>query len=634
MTFTPQWINPNVDYAGSNATTKPIGSLTLYKTFTGAYNIYPYACLINYDNLTSDNILYFGTTNNVTALKLNIPSTMSPVTLWTSAGGSGVIAITSDGKYLAAYSKIILSDSGTTTDATQPIGIALPYFDQNDNLLDVYPTSGIYNGHVYLRKYKLDKTTGILTLLATTVLVTYGYSGHEEWGTVSYCYLDTGNNLKSDITGTYRELFICGYYTAVWSGGGFSFWGIKVFKDYTNNSIASLPEVHSFADADSNHYTGMIHFPDPGGYTDILFVSTADKLIAYQWNGAISILFTVSVGTGSNGTGAALVHNAITPSEPFLYFRNGKTIKKFRFSYNTGFNLMATSVLLPDTAGYILLTNEGVLCTSTTGSGSNIHLLDPDLNFISSTLTPGGTLPQARPSIGSQTYFCSSVQSSGKMYIYGSYNAPTTTTTTTTPSPTTTTTTSTGTGTTTTTTTLVPPTTTTTTTTPPPLAIVETSQFELVNGQFVSVQTSNASDSSTTQNSLLSQALTFGTIAPNETSKTIVVALNIPHAKAITNIKIGLISSGGITFANNIFGITSSVELRDDITPDSYFQGVNANNVVDNKQTDPAIYPYNISIRNKDNHTSEYVYLNIKLPNNQIIGEGVLKLKWFFDYSE
>jgi hypothetical protein len=627
MTFTPQWINPNVDYAGSNATTKPIGNLTLYRTFSAGYNISSYACLINQDNLTSDDILYFATSNNITAARLNTPSSTLPSALWTSLGGSGTIAITSDGDYLASSSKIIRSDLGTTTDNTQPIGSSLPYFDQSDNLLDVYPTSGTSNGYVYLRKYKLDKTTGILTLLASPWLVKYGYSGIFEWGTVSYCYLDTSSNLKSDITGTYRELFICGYFTAAAVGYTFTFWGIKAFKDYTSNSIASLPEINSYTDPDSNPYTGMIYFPDPGGYTDVLFVSTQDKLIAYKWDtGVISKIFSVSIGTGSNGTGAALAHNGTTPNEPFLYFRNGKTIKLFYFSYFDGFHEMASSILLPNTPGHILLTNSGILCTSYTGSGSNIHLLDLNLNFISGTLTPGGTLLNTRPSIGSKTYFCLNAESSGSMYIYGNYGNPTTTTTTTTPSPTTTTTTSTGTGTTTTTTTLIPPTTTTTTTTRPPLAIVETSQFELVNGQFVSVQTSNASDSSTTQNSLLSQSLTFGTIAPNATSKTIVVALNIPYAKAITNIKIGLVSSGGITFANNIFGITSSVELRDDITPDGYFQGVNANKV----STDS----YNIDIRNKDNHTSEYVYLNVKLPNDQIIGEGMIGLKWFFDYSE
>jgi hypothetical protein len=168
--------------------------------------------------------------------------------------------------------------------------------------------------------------------------------------------------------------------------------------------------------------------------------------------------------------------------------------------------------------------------------------------------------------------------------------------------------------------------TTTTTTLPPPLAIVQTTEFGIVNDKLVPIQTSNASDSSTTQNSLLAQSLSFGTIAPNQTSKTIIIQLNVPYVKAITNIKIGLVATGGVEFANNLFGVTSSIELRDDITPDNHFQGVNTNR-------DPASL-YNIGVPNKDNYTSEYVYLNVQLPIDQVIGEGICRFKWFFDFAE
>lgn len=168
--------------------------------------------------------------------------------------------------------------------------------------------------------------------------------------------------------------------------------------------------------------------------------------------------------------------------------------------------------------------------------------------------------------------------------------------------------------------------TTTTTTLPPPLAIVQTTEFGMVSGKLVPIQTSNASDSPTTQNSLLAQSLSFGTIAPNEISKTIVVQLNVPYVKTITNIKIGLVATGGIEFANNLFGIISSVELRDDITPDNNFQGVNTDR-------DP-LSLYNVNIPNKDNNTSEYVYLNVQLPKDQVIGSGICRFKWFFDFAE
>jgi hypothetical protein len=257
---------------------------------------------------------------------------------------------------------------------------------------------------------------------------------------------------------------------------------------------------------------------------------------------------------------------------------------------------------------------------------SNVHIFSSDdFELLTSFRLSNGGAISLSPSIGNGDLFYAVSETATLSYIYAyglnitptiTTTTPTTTTITTTP---TTTTTTTGTGTTTTTTT---PTTTTTTTTPAPLSIVSTTQFV----DLVAFQSSNASDSSTTQNSLLAQSFSFGTIAPGQTSKTIIVALNIPYAKAITNIKIGLTSTGGITFSNNIFGITNSIELREDITPDNYFQGINTDNTSTNA--------YNISIPNKDSHTSDYVYLNVQVPSNQVIGEGIIKLRWFFDYTE
>jgi len=650
-TFTPQWINPNVDYYGSNATGKPIGNLTLYRTYAAPATtvIYPY-CLINKDITLQDDILYLASSTNTLAIRLNSSTSTFPTTLWNTSGATGTIAITSDGDYLAVQSKILNASTGAATDSGLTIGSILPYFDQNDNLVDIYPfPAAINNGHVYLMKYKLDKTTGMLTSLASQQIIVYGYSGKIEYGTASNCYVVTANTTKSDITGTYRELFVCGNFTGFtpygftpYVGMGFAFGGIKVFKDYTNNAIASMPLIYSFPDPAStqgpfegspttNPYTGMIYFPDPGGYTDVLFISTQNKLTAYKWESStispFSPPFEVSVGSGSYGSGAILIQSEYNPYEPYIYFRNGQTIKLFYFNYFTGFNQMAVNSILPNTDGKILKTGGNILCTSYTHSSSNIHLLDfMNLNLISSLASPGGTLLNSRPAIGSKTYFCVSNDSNpGSLYIYGSYGTPPTTTTTTTTIPTTTTTT-TGTGTTTTTTTTTTgtgtTTTTTTTTTPAPLSIVQTVLYE----EGVPSEVSNASDSSQTKENTFAQAMNYGTIAPGETSKTIVVSLNVPHVKAITNIKIGMVETGGIEFSDDIFGVISSIELRDDITPDNHFSGVNS----DRSSTSP----YNVSIPNKDNTTSEYVYLNVTLPRNQVIGEGIIRYKWWFDFAE
>ena len=169
--------------------------------------------------------------------------------------------------------------------------------------------------------------------------------------------------------------------------------------------------------------------------------------------------------------------------------------------------------------------------------------------------------------------------------------------------------------------------TTTTTTQPPALKVVRTVFFEQdENGNLIQVDPSDASDNNETVNTPFSESANFGVIAPGGTSGVVVVQLSIPFSKAITNVKLALINSGGITFANNIFGITSSVELRSDITPSSYFQGINTNNSPSNS--------YNISIPNNIQDTSDYVYLNISLPRGNSLGEGVTRFRWYFDYSD
>ena len=104
------------------------------------------------------------------------------------------------------------------------------------------------------------------------------------------------------------------------------------------------------------------------------------------------------------------------------------------------------------------------------------------------------------------------------------------------------------------------------------------------------------------------------------------MVLNVPNSKAIGNIKLGLISTGGIEFANNIFEITSSAILNTDTIPTTYFQGVNTDGLASNS--------YNISINNNKNNVSEYVYLNLNLPSDNTLGEGVIRFKWFFDYAD
>jgi hypothetical protein len=128
------------------------------------------------------------------------------------------------------------------------------------------------------------------------------------------------------------------------------------------------------------------------------------------------------------------------------------------------------------------------------------------------------------------------------------------------------------------------------------------------------------------QTSRKSGALHFGTIGPGELSTTIITAFRFKTAKAITNIKLGLVNTGGLVFVNNIFGIATYPAIDENLIPTTYFQGVNTDGLATNA--------YNIDIDNLNNIMSEYVYLNINLPNNADFGAGVIRLKWFFDYDD
>ena len=172
-------------------------------------------------------------------------------------------------------------------------------------------------------------------------------------------------------------------------------------------------------------------------------------------------------------------------------------------------------------------------------------------------------------------------------------------------------------------------TTTTTTTTlplrPPSLSKVETVIFSKGSNGVITSTGNNGSGSKGTISTINSQSISFGTLAPGSTSQTIIVGLRVPNAKTIDNIKICLINTGDIEFQNNIFGVEIRNYIDYNIVCSEFFQGLNEDND-----------PYNlnnIDVENKDNISSQYVYLNVRLPENQTTGNGVIRIKWYFDYA-
>ncbi len=136
----------------------------------------------------------------------------------------------------------------------------------------------------------------------------------------------------------------------------------------------------------------------------------------------------------------------------------------------------------------------------------------------------------------------------------------------------------------------------------------------------------DGSDNKGTLNSINSNSMEIGTIAPGEISGTKIIYLSVSKGIVINNINIALIDTGGISFANNIFGIEILSYLDYNMVPNIYFQGVN------NNKSSSSIY--NIPVKNNGNLKSEYVYLNVSLPREHIIGQcGTVRYKWFFDFA-
>ena len=125
-------------------------------------------------------------------------------------------------------------------------------------------------------------------------------------------------------------------------------------------------------------------------------------------------------------------------------------------------------------------------------------------------------------------------------------------------------------------------------------------------------------------NTLDAQSLTFGMVAPKESSQTNIVQLFIPDVAAITNIRLALVDTGGIVFGNSIFGVDSRTFIDRNVVPESFFEGVSDKSVNS---------PYNVTVSNLNRLASEYIYLNLNVPIGQEFIAGTIRYQWLFDYA-
>lgn len=124
--------------------------------------------------------------------------------------------------------------------------------------------------------------------------------------------------------------------------------------------------------------------------------------------------------------------------------------------------------------------------------------------------------------------------------------------------------------------------------------------------------------------------LDFGKVTAGSHSRVKVIDIAFQEITQVSNIKIGIIASGGITVNNagiGHFGITSSQDFNASLTASplsSHFLGANT--------TGTSADLNNISIGNRNGTLSNYIYLDIELGTTNVTGgNGAYKL--FFDYA-
>jgi hypothetical protein len=106
-------------------------------------------------------------------------------------------------------------------------------------------------------------------------------------------------------------------------------------------------------------------------------------------------------------------------------------------------------------------------------------------------------------------------------------------------------------------------------------------------------------------------------------------------ALQIQNIKLGVVAadpqlpegsgdanSDGSVAAGN-FGVEHSNSFSARTSLSSFFGGINVSGLSSDS--------YNVSIENRAENSSEYVYLNIKAPAG--ITQGYVRYKWFFEFT-
>ena len=634
-----QGLNRSIyDYSGLNFYYNYDPGVTLSK------NLSTTNCLaINYDNNLETDIIYLGSyLNNVYAIKTRLDAPSKTI-LWSyTLGGLAYNvspSISKDGNYIYLGVNSSTNDKITILNASDGSVAAT----LSDGAVDfVNPIGGVFfdpDGYAYvvsgqnttLKLNKFDKTFSQDDTLTPLWSITIPN------GTSMFIYSMSFDDQYND-TGDYYNIYMS---TLTKPGSDYYFQIHKI--DSFDGSISS-GNIEASGSSPTYAPYGIAFYRDPSTDIVTLYVSTREGLYAFD--------DTLAPIVGTNPHYISARGPSYSPpsiaSDGTIYYKTTKSLfaitnaggatgltEKWRYNtlpeetdLGTGSQSYSRAAPLIDASGNI------IVCSDVTGT-ANVHILTDQTDHAqledSTELVSGDYGINLTPSIGATSALYTSTHWDSNastddcdFFAYGSPGEPVTTTTTTTPSGTSSSTSSED-DLSTSTSESEEPVTTTTTSTPQPLSTVKTLIFKEISGGFEEQVGTDASNNTETKNTSFAYGLNFGTLAPQETSETLIIALQVPNCKAIGNLKLGLINAGNIPFTNSTFGISTSSELRNDITPDNYFQGINSN-------TSPSS-SYNISINTLNNNNSYYVYLNVTLPINHTLETNLIKYAWFFDYE-
>jgi hypothetical protein len=131
--------------------------------------------------------------------------------------------------------------------------------------------------------------------------------------------------------------------------------------------------------------------------------------------------------------------------------------------------------------------------------------------------------------------------------------------------------------------------------------------------------------------------LNFGRIPVGAHSSIKAIDFAFSGVSSVSDVKLGLMSSGGVTpndsptgltadgsASNGRFGVEHSTSFTAKTTLTRHFAGINTSN--------NASDPNNVEIGTRDDTTSQFTYLNIEL-GSENTGDGAGNYKVFFDFT-